>query len=341
MSSLSCWDSAVLFNIALDNQVARKEGLCRICPDLHLVLPSRRSLSEGWLLDWVQEVDTCQRAQLKGMILIAWSLVMIDNQRDCLNAHTSLFTTHDTHRSQHERFRHGNLWRWIPLSSRQFRLWSHQGILLNTKLITDFFMQEMVKLVVFIELFSHSTVHFIVAVDAAVRYVYTGKLTLSVSKTCAAKVSLQKRRHYTVEMPSTYWTFKGYSQTAPFWGTPVCPAEANQSNFKWSIDQLVHYKTTGRSSVQSTSWSWSMCRAKFHGGFIIEICAEEFHLKGFSVVGAHVANWESCVCVKSSESAAKHSRRFSGSMIMWRTAANQSLDVNAVFCKCKNGVRGE
>ncbi len=54
-------------------------------------------------------------------------------------------------------------------------------------------MQEMVKLVVFIVLFSHSTIHFIVAVDAAVRYVYTGKLTPSVSKTCAAILSLQKQ----------------------------------------------------------------------------------------------------------------------------------------------------
>ncbi len=91
-------------------------------------------------------------------------------------------------------------------------------------------MQETAKLVVFIVLSSHSTVHFIVVVDAAVRYVYTGKLTLSVSKTCAAKVSLQKRRRYTVEMPSTNWTFKGDSQTAPFCGKQVCPAESNQSN---------------------------------------------------------------------------------------------------------------
>ncbi len=51
----------------------------------------------------------------------------------------------------------------------------------------------MAKLVAFIVLFSHSTVHFTVVVDAAVGYVYTGKLTLSVSKTCAAKLSLQKQ----------------------------------------------------------------------------------------------------------------------------------------------------
>ncbi len=54
-------------------------------------------------------------------------------------------------------------------------------------------MQEMVKLVVFIVLFSHSTIHFIGVVDAAVGYIYTGKLTLLVSKTCAAKLSLQKQ----------------------------------------------------------------------------------------------------------------------------------------------------
>ncbi len=86
-------------------------------------------------------------------------------------------------------------------------------------------MQEMVKLVVFIVFFSYSTVHFIVAVDAAVRYVYTGRLTLSVSRTCATKLSLQKLAS------STNWTFKGDSQTAPFCSTQVCPAETNQSNF--------------------------------------------------------------------------------------------------------------